>query len=204
MNLRRRWDSHRQRAAWKRKNPETYYAYLMTTPSRRVVFHVSGWCRYQLRRLLWRVGLRPGVTFVCQTHAGHEYWRIEIAGRRLPHIGARDIYKSDPCAFCGGPQKTLDHIIPRSKGGPNRWWNLTPCCYGCNQAKGSRSLLHFLATAHRVREQKRAAIAQGRKLPRAWRRQYTFRVTYPSPSLHATIAERVKYVGTAARDRTQG
>jgi 5-methylcytosine-specific restriction endonuclease McrA len=34
---------------------------------------------------------------------------------------------------------TVDHIIPRSRGGRNTWGNTACACYTCNQRKGSRS-----------------------------------------------------------------
>lgn len=33
-------------------------------------------------------------------------------------------------------EKTIDHVIPKSKGGPHRLWNLVISCLACNQAKG--------------------------------------------------------------------
>lgn len=48
------------------------------------------------------------------------------------------------CAYCGGVPDTEDHIIPRSKGGVNAWWNLLPCCWSCNQLKADRPLKEFL------------------------------------------------------------
>lgn len=54
---------------------------------------------------------------------------------------ARDNYT---CAYCGEqkPLKdmTMDHIHPRSKGGPNTWKNVVACCFPCNQRKGDTSL----------------------------------------------------------------
>lgn len=38
------------------------------------------------------------------------------------------------------PLKTLDHIIPLSKGGSDRFENLAPCCYQCNTEKGDKTL----------------------------------------------------------------
>lgn len=35
---------------------------------------------------------------------------------------------------------TVDHIVPRSKGGKNTWENMVTCKRGVNQRKGSRSL----------------------------------------------------------------
>lgn len=34
---------------------------------------------------------------------------------------------------------TVDHIIPRSRGGRNTWSNTACACYHCNQRKGSRT-----------------------------------------------------------------
>lgn len=47
------------------------------------------------------------------------------------------------CAYCGrSPKKfTLDHIIPRSKGGPTRRWNLSRACVNCNGNKSNHDLL---------------------------------------------------------------
>ncbi|GAB3176738.1 5-methylcytosine-specific restriction endonuclease McrA [Micromonospora palomenae] len=43
------------------------------------------------------------------------------------------------CAYCGGPASTIDHILPRSRGGRNTWKNTTAACYACNQRKGDRT-----------------------------------------------------------------
>jgi 5-methylcytosine-specific restriction endonuclease McrA len=61
----------------------------------------------------------------------------------------RDSYT---CIYCGlqpGQSKngrllsredfTVDHIIPRSRGGRNTWGNTACACYTCNQRKGSRT-----------------------------------------------------------------
>lgn len=48
------------------------------------------------------------------------------------------------CQYCGkqmvSNELTLDHIIPRSKGGGSVWENLVAACYPCNNRKGSKSL----------------------------------------------------------------
>ena len=58
--------------------------------------------------------------------------------------------RSDPCSYCGERRRrrrrrTVDHIQPRSRGGPDSWPNLAGACATCNQAKGDQSLLMFLA-----------------------------------------------------------
>ena len=44
------------------------------------------------------------------------------------------------CHYCkAAPATTRDHIVPKAKGGPSRWWNLVPSCQPCNLQKGSTS-----------------------------------------------------------------
>ena len=54
-----------------------------------------------------------------------------------------DEYPTRGCAYCGRSMRnwTLDHIIPKSKGGPTRRWNLAKCCSRCNGNKGSIDVL---------------------------------------------------------------
>lgn len=43
------------------------------------------------------------------------------------------------CGYCSGPAATVDHILPRSRGGQNTWRNTIAACAACNQAKGDRT-----------------------------------------------------------------
>lgn len=43
------------------------------------------------------------------------------------------------CSYCGDFGNTVDHIIPRSKGGGSTWGNLTTACRDCNGKKGNES-----------------------------------------------------------------
>jgi 5-methylcytosine-specific restriction endonuclease McrA len=53
---------------------------------------------------------------------------------------ARDHYT---CQYCGAqPGKanlTIDHVLPRSRGGETRWENIVTACAPCNRRKGSRT-----------------------------------------------------------------
>ncbi len=52
---------------------------------------------------------------------------------------ARDGWK---CAYCGtaGGRLTLDHVVPRSKGGESIWENVVAACAPCNLRKGDRTV----------------------------------------------------------------
>ena len=57
------------------------------------------------------------------------------------------IYRRDGCrcAYCGSStQLTLDHLIPRSKGGHNFECNLITACEGCNKSSQDKEFECFL------------------------------------------------------------
>ncbi len=51
------------------------------------------------------------------------------------------------CVYCGKKDQPLEveHILPKSKGGSNRFSNLTLSCTSCNQDKGNKSIEEYLA-----------------------------------------------------------
>ena len=52
-------------------------------------------------------------------------------------IFKRDDYK---CSYCGSSKNlTIDHILPKSRGGGNTWLNLTTCCKNCNRVKDNKT-----------------------------------------------------------------
>lgn len=69
--------------------------------------------------------------------------------RRIPHqsraLSRKNILLRDrnTCQFCGrvfpSSELTLDHVVPRSRGGRSTWENLVACCYRCNNSKGDRT-----------------------------------------------------------------
>jgi 5-methylcytosine-specific restriction endonuclease McrA len=44
------------------------------------------------------------------------------------------------CAYCGAKADTVDHVVPRSRGGDHSWENCVACCSTCNHRKGDKSL----------------------------------------------------------------
>ena len=59
----------------------------------------------------------------------------------------KNIYWRDKytCQYCAGQFKhkdlSLDHVIPKSRGGDRGWLNLVACCHCCNQKKGNKTPL---------------------------------------------------------------
>lgn len=49
---------------------------------------------------------------------------------------ARDQHR---CAYCPRRADTVDHVVPRSRGGKHRWENVVAACRRCNHRKRDRT-----------------------------------------------------------------
>lgn len=68
---------------------------------------------------------------------------------RLPNsavtFSRRNVYKRDhyTCQYCGGQpgsaELTIDHVVPRSRGGISSWENCVLACTSCNKHKADRT-----------------------------------------------------------------
>ena len=75
--------------------------------------------------------------------------------RLSPHMMRKMLFERDGacCAYCKVPLSlktaTIDHVIPVSKGG-SRWSlaNMVLACHACNNEKGDRDLMEYLASRH--------------------------------------------------------
>ncbi len=58
-------------------------------------------------------------------------------------LSKREIFRRDnyTCQYCGRQTHhlTIDHVIPRHRGGGHRWDNLVAACPACNRRKGGRT-----------------------------------------------------------------
>ena len=58
-------------------------------------------------------------------------------------LSKREVLRRDEytCQYCGRQlrQLTIDHVVPRHRGGPHTWQNLVAACAACNRRKGGRS-----------------------------------------------------------------
>jgi 5-methylcytosine-specific restriction endonuclease McrA len=80
------------------------------------------------------------------------YVRIPRDPRRRK-ITRRAVFARDgwECQYCGARTSlTVDHVIPRSKGGESSWENIVASCAPCNRRKGDR-LPHQINMHPRVR-----------------------------------------------------
>ncbi|MEX2542575.1 MAG: HNH endonuclease [Trueperaceae bacterium] len=67
---------------------------------------------------------------------------------RRPHrqrvaFNRKNVFRRDDhaCQYCGihSNDLTLDHVLPRSRGGPTSWVNVVACCRKCNAKKRDRT-----------------------------------------------------------------
>jgi 5-methylcytosine-specific restriction endonuclease McrA len=69
---------------------------------------------------------------------------IRIPRRWRPPVSRRAILARDQytCQYCGSQpgrsSLTVDHVVPRSRGGTKDWENLVAACQTCNRRKGGR------------------------------------------------------------------
>lgn len=66
---------------------------------------------------------------------------VKVPYRPVPRKPSKiAIFKRDKycCQYCGSKKKlTLDHVVPKSRGGDNSWENLVTACEPCNLKKGN-------------------------------------------------------------------
>jgi 5-methylcytosine-specific restriction endonuclease McrA len=71
-----------------------------------------------------------------------QYVRVPRAVQRK--ISRRALFARDgwQCVYCGtsSGRLTLDHVVPRSRGGESVWENVVTACAPCNHKKGDRTV----------------------------------------------------------------
>lgn len=66
------------------------------------------------------------------------YVNVPYPGHRAPNrrgVLARDRHT---CQYCGATAETVDHVVPRSRGGGHTWDNVVAACRRCNGSKRDR------------------------------------------------------------------
>ncbi len=67
---------------------------------------------------------------------------VRVPYKEIP-LTRRNVLERDDqtCQYCSyrGDGLTLDHVVPRSRGGGDTWENLVAACVRCNVRKGNRT-----------------------------------------------------------------
>lgn len=67
---------------------------------------------------------------------------VRVPYRQMP-LTRRNVFQRDNhlCQYCGSGSDPLsiDHVMPRSRGGADIWENVTTACLPCNIRKGNRT-----------------------------------------------------------------
>jgi len=98
---------------------------------------------------------------------------VKVPFRRRAPLNRRGVFARDGhrCQYCGGTAESIDHVIPRSKGGPHTWENVVAACRPCNVRKGDRLLAHTSMQLRRPplapRESTWVTVAMG-MIPSQW------------------------------------
>ncbi|MBD7956385.1 HNH endonuclease [Microbacterium sp. Sa4CUA7] len=66
---------------------------------------------------------------------------VRVPGSGSVPVTRRGVLRRDAhrCGYCGSSAATIDHVLPRSRGGTNSWENLVAACVRCNNLKGDRT-----------------------------------------------------------------
>ncbi|WP_231123706.1 HNH endonuclease [Nocardioides sambongensis] len=83
-----------------------------------------------------RIGPRPWPKVLRLVRYVVANWMYRPAGYGRDAVLRRDRRR---CAYCGRRADTIDHVVPRSRGGPWTWTNTVAACGGCNGRKGNRT-----------------------------------------------------------------
>jgi 5-methylcytosine-specific restriction endonuclease McrA len=67
---------------------------------------------------------------------------VRVPYQRATALSRRAVFHRDRgrCQYCSGSAESIDHVVPRSRGGGHTWDNVVAACRRCNAAKGDRLL----------------------------------------------------------------
>jgi len=67
---------------------------------------------------------------------------VRVPYRRRAALNRRAVFARDGsrCQYCAGPAESIDHVVPRSRGGEHIWENVVAACRPCNTRKRDRLL----------------------------------------------------------------
>lgn len=98
---------------------------------------------------------------------------VKVPFRRRSALNRRAVFARDGgrCQYCGAAAESIDHVVPRAKGGSHTWENVVAACRACNTAKRDRLLSETTMVLRRrpsvPRELTWITVAVG-TIPRHW------------------------------------
>ncbi len=66
---------------------------------------------------------------------------VKVPYARRVALNRRAVFTRDnhACQYCGSGAENLDHVMPKSRGGPHAWENVVAACKRCNLRKGNQT-----------------------------------------------------------------
>ncbi len=113
-----------------------------------VSYDFESWCELSQ---LTSIDKQPGeeylqaVGFELQVPRIARLTRFDKMPMQTVRFNRKNLFARDQhtCQYCGRNEPayklSLDHVIPRSLGGPTTWENIVCCCLRCNSRKGGRT-----------------------------------------------------------------
>ena len=88
---------------------------------------------------------------------------VRVPYRRAVPMTRAGVLRRDGrrCAYCGRRADTIDHVVPRSRGGAHTWENCVAACRLCNSRKADRLLDELGWTPGRAAARRRSRAAGG-------------------------------------------
>lgn len=73
---------------------------------------------------------------------------VTVPYQRAIALSRRAVFHRDRglCQYCGSKAESIDHVVPRSRGGSHDWHNVVAACRRCNAHKGDRLLSEISMT----------------------------------------------------------
>lgn len=120
--------------------------------------------------------LRSACTTFARPHVIRLRTYVRVPRAVTRRISRRVLFARDgwQCAYCGsGARLTLDHVVPRSRGGRSVWENVVASCAPCNHRKGDRLLEETSMTLRTTPRPPTPALfirLTAETIPEVWRR----------------------------------
>ena len=102
-------------------------------------------------------------------------YMVKVPYVRRTALSRRAIFVRDEhrCQYCGARADSIDHVLPRSRGGAHTWENVAAACRPCNLGKRDRTPEEagmLLAKPCRAPRSTAWVVVSVNAVPDAWRR----------------------------------